>query len=82
MTQIVRQAMHGKGGEVKNLHTRIHFDTDCVSKSLQFLVCKILLTQHLRQNESEESSGTQLDVSHSTSLCDYFLALMVPLINS
>ena len=73
MTQIVRQAMHGKGGEVKNLHTRIHFDTDCVSKSLQFLVCKMLLTQHLRQNESKESSVTLLEVSHSTSPGNYFL---------
>ena len=61
-------------GEVKNLTSRIQFDTDCVSKSLQFLVCKILLTQHLHQNDSEESSVTLLEVAHSTSPGDYFLA--------
>ena len=79
---MVCQSCLARMGEVKDLMSWIHFDTDCVSKSLQFLVCKMWFTQHLRQNESEESSGTQLDVSHSTSLCDYFLALMVPLINS
>ena len=61
-------------GEVKNLTSRIQFDTDCVSKSLQFLVCKMLLTQHLCQNESEYASVTLLEVSHSTSPGDYFLA--------
>ena len=56
------------------LKPRINFDTGCVSKSLSLLLCKMLLTQHLCQNESEESTGTLLEVSHSTSPGDYFLA--------